>query len=45
FDIPEKDRIFRGILREHLYELKFFRLQNSVFVSPHPFEKMILELT
>lgn len=45
FDIPEKDRIFRGILREHLYELKFFKLQNSVFVSPHPFEKMILELT
>ncbi|EKE16071.1 MAG: hypothetical protein ACD_11C00041G0001, partial [uncultured bacterium] len=45
FDIPEKDRIFRGILRNHLRELKFFKLQHSVFVSPYPFEKMILELT
>ncbi|MDH4330110.1 MAG: hypothetical protein OEV93_00985 [Candidatus Moranbacteria bacterium] len=45
FDIPEKDRIFRGILREHLYELKFAKLQQSVFVSPHPFERAILELT
>ena len=44
FDIPEKDRIFRGILRQHLKELKFRRLQNSVFVSPYPFEKPIMEL-
>lgn len=44
FDIPEKDRMFRDILREHLKELKFRKLQNSVFVSPHPFEKPILEL-
>lgn len=44
FDIPEKDRDFRDILRSHLKELKFIRLQNSVFVSPHPFEKAILEL-
>jgi len=44
FDIPERDRSFRGILREHLYALKFFKLQNSVFVSPYPFEKPILEL-
>lgn len=44
FDIPEKDRIFRGILREHLYELKFFKLQHSVFVSPYPYEKAILDL-
>lgn len=44
FDIPEKDRIFRDILREHLRELEFFKLQHSVFVSPHPFEKPILEL-
>lgn len=45
FDIPEKDRVFRGILREHLRELRFFKLQQSVFVSPHPFEKVILDLT
>jgi DNA-binding transcriptional regulator PaaX len=44
FDIPENDRIFRDILREHLYALNFFKLQQSVFVSPYPFEKLILEL-
>jgi len=44
FDIPEKDRVFRDILREHLCELNFFKLQNSVFISPHSFEKNILEL-
>ncbi|EKE16263.1 MAG: hypothetical protein ACD_11C00024G0031 [uncultured bacterium] len=45
FDIPEKDKVFRNILREHLKELNFFKLQNSVFISPHPFEEMISELT
>lgn len=44
FDIPERSRIFRDILREHLYNLKFYKLQHSVFVSPYPFEKPILEL-
>ena len=44
FDIPEKDRIFRDILREHLYALNFYKLQYSVFVSPYPFEKSILDL-
>lgn len=44
FDIPEEDRVFRGILREHLRSLQFKKLQNSVFVSPYPFEKSILEL-
>jgi len=44
FDIPEKDRNFRDILREHLRALQFFKLQHSVFVSPYPFEKPILEL-
>jgi DNA-binding transcriptional regulator PaaX len=44
FDIPEEDRMFRDILREHLRELGFYKLQHSVFVSPHPFEKPILEL-
>ncbi len=44
FDIPEKDRIFRDILREHLYTLNFFKLQYSVFISPYPCEKPILEL-
>lgn len=44
FDIPEKDRTFRDILREHLRALEFFKLQHSVFISPYPFEKPILEL-
>lgn len=44
FDIPEKDRLFRNILRQHLYDLDFRKLQHSVFVSPHPFEKEILDL-
>jgi CRISPR-associated endonuclease Cas2 len=45
FDIPEKDREFRDILRGHLQELGFKKLQHSVFVSPYPFEKAISELT
>lgn len=44
FDIPEEDRLFRDILREHLYALGFYKLQHSVFISPYPFEKPILEL-
>lgn len=44
FDIPEKDRVFRGILREHLYHLRFRKLQQSVFVSPYPCEQSILKL-
>lgn len=44
FDIPEKDREFRSILRKHLFTLEFYKLQQSVFVSPHPYEKPILEL-
>ena len=44
FDIPEKNRLFRDILREHLRTLKFLKLQHSVFVSPYPFEKPIQEL-
>lgn len=44
FDIPEKERRFRDILRQHLYDLNFFKIQQSVFVSPYPFEKPILDL-
>ncbi len=44
FDIPEKDRLFRDILRKHLKFLKFYKLQHSVFISPYPFEKQILEM-
>ncbi|MFZ2154055.1 MAG: hypothetical protein WAV16_02375 [Candidatus Moraniibacteriota bacterium] len=44
FDIPEKDRMFRDILRQHLYALNFFKIQQSVLVSPYPYEEAILEL-
>lgn len=44
FDIPEVDRVFRDILRRHLSTLEFYKLQQSVFVSPHPFEKQIISL-
>lgn len=44
FDIPEDSRAFRNILRHHLREMEFYQLQKSVFVSPHPYEKPLLEL-
>lgn len=44
FDVPEKERQFRDVLREHLRELKFYKLQHSVFISPFPCEKQLLEL-
>ena len=44
FDVPETDRVFRDVLREHLHTLEFYRLQQSVFVSPYPYEAAILEL-
>lgn len=36
FDIPEKKRLARDVLRNKLKELGFYQLQRSVFV--HPFE-------
>ena len=44
FDIPEKSRSFRAILREHLHDAEFHQLQQSVFVSPYPYEKQFAEL-
>lgn len=36
FDIPEKRRAVRDILRSHLRQLGFYELQKSVFVHPYP---------
>jgi DNA-binding transcriptional regulator PaaX len=36
FDVPEKLKYRRDILREKLKELNFFELQKSVFVHPYP---------
>ncbi|MFZ1626959.1 MAG: hypothetical protein WAT81_04110 [Candidatus Moraniibacteriota bacterium] len=41
FDIPEKKRQFRDILREHLKDIGFHELQHSVFIFPYPCEKEI----
>lgn len=44
FDIPEKKRRFRDILRDHLKEIGFKELQHSVFVFPYPCEEQIAAL-
>lgn len=41
FDIPEKKRLARDVLREKLKELGFYRLQRSVFVHPYDCEREI----
>lgn len=35
FDIPEEDRDKRNLIREGLRELRFGKLQGSVWISPH----------
>lgn len=41
FDIPEKKRLARDVLRRKLKELGFYRLQRSVFVLPYECEREI----
>jgi CRISPR-associated endonuclease Cas2 len=41
FDIPEKKKLARNVLREKLKELGFYRLQKSVFVYPYDCEREI----
>jgi CRISPR-associated endonuclease Cas2 len=36
FDIPEKKKLARNVLRDKLKELGFERVQKSVFVHPYP---------
>lgn len=45
FDIPEKKRAFRNILRSHLKTIGFIELQKSAFIFPFPCEKEIACLT
>lgn len=45
FDIPEKKRAFRNILRDHLKTIGFVELQKSAFIFPFPCEKEIACLT
>lgn len=44
FDVPEKKRFFRDILRNHLKNIGFLELQKSVFVLPFPCEKELTTL-
>lgn len=44
FDVPEKKRVFRNILRNHLKTIGFEKLQESVFIFPYPCEKEIQSL-
>lgn len=41
FDIPEKKKLARNVLREKLKELGFYRLQRSVFIHPYDCEREI----
>src|SRR3989344_2901622 len=41
FDIPEKNKKAREALRRKLKDLNFVRLQDSVWVTPHPCEDEI----
>lgn len=41
FDIPNKKRLARDVLREKLTELGFHKIQKSVFVYPYECEKEI----
>ena len=44
FDIPEKDRVMRNILRDNLRAADFFQVQKSAWVHPYPCNKEILFL-
>jgi DNA-binding transcriptional regulator PaaX len=41
FDIPEKKRIARDVLREKLISLGFVKIQRSVFIHPYDCKKEI----
>jgi CRISPR-associated endonuclease Cas2 len=41
FDVGEQKRSFRNALRWQLRSMNFYRLQESVFVTPYPCEKEI----
>ncbi|MFH1462217.1 MAG: CRISPR-associated endonuclease Cas2 [bacterium] len=41
FDIPDKKRVARNVLRDKLKKLGFFQLQKSVWVHPFPCENEI----
>ncbi len=44
FDIPEKKRLFRDILRNHLKNIGFKELQQGIFLFPFPCESEMASL-
>jgi len=44
FDIPEKMRKYRDDFRNHLYDLGFQKLQQSVWISPYDIRKDLEEI-
>ena len=42
FDIPETEKYTRTLFQTKLSEIGFYRLQNSVFVTPHNCEELIV---
>ena len=43
FDLPEKYKVKRNILRDKLYELGFGQMQKSIYISPFDFVKDMIE--
>lgn len=41
FDIPEKKRLARNILRDKLKQIGFYKLQKSVFIYPYECQEII----
>jgi DNA-binding transcriptional regulator PaaX len=41
FDIPEKKKLARNVLRDKLKQLGFYRLQKSVFIYPYECQEII----
>ena len=44
FDIPEINRAARDVFRGKIQELEFYKLQKSVYVTPRPCEREIMDL-
>jgi DNA-binding transcriptional regulator PaaX len=44
FDIPERIKSSRDLIRQHLHRLSFVQIQKSVFINPYPSHEAIVLL-
>ncbi|MBU2592496.1 MAG: hypothetical protein ABH867_00675 [Patescibacteria group bacterium] len=44
YDIPEKSRVFRDLIKRSLYDLGFKKMQRSVWISPLPVDRFVRDL-